>query len=53
MQPFDFAYLTDPAVLRQFSAVDYHFLGCGLLTIAVVLVFIGVAGKSAMFPLHI
>jgi NADH-quinone oxidoreductase subunit L len=53
VEPFDFAYLTNPAVLEQFSAIDYRFLGCGLLTVAVLLVFMGAAGKSAMFPLHI
>jgi NADH-quinone oxidoreductase subunit L len=52
-QPLDFAYLTNPEVLRQLSSIDYHFLGFGLLTVAVVLVFMGAAGKSAMFPLHI
>ena len=45
-QPFDFAFLTNPEVLIQLSAQ-------GTLGIALVLIFMGAAGKSAMFPLHI
>ena len=52
-QPLDFAYLTHPAVLSRLSGFDYHLLGVGVLTVAVLLVFMGGAGKSAMFPLHI
>jgi NADH-quinone oxidoreductase subunit L len=52
-QPFDFAYLTSPAFLERFQAMTPHFLGMSLITLAMVLVFMGAAGKSAMFPLHI
>ncbi len=48
VEPFDFLYLSSPAVLSKFST-----LGIGLLTGALVLVYMGAAGKSAMFPLHI
>jgi NADH-quinone oxidoreductase subunit L len=52
-QPFDFAYLTSSAFLGHFQAVAPHFLGLSMVTLAMILVFMGAAGKSAMFPLHI
>ena len=52
-QPVDFLYLNHPAFLAQFAGLDVAFLGMNLLTLAMVLVFMGAAGKSAMFPLHI
>lgn len=52
-QPFDFLYLTSPALLAKMQAAGPSFLGISLLTLAMVLVFMGAAGKSAMFPLHI
>ena len=53
LQPFDFLYLNNPAVLDKFLAPGTTFLGVSLLTLAMVLVYCGAAGKSAMFPLHI
>ena len=53
LQPFDFLYLTHPAFLEHFKSLDTHVLGMGLLTLSMLLVFAGAAGKSAMFPLHI
>jgi NADH-quinone oxidoreductase subunit L len=50
---FDFAALTDvngPAIAQPATAV---FMGLSVTTWAMVLIFIGGAGKSAMFPLHI
>ncbi|HMX03387.1 MAG TPA: NADH-quinone oxidoreductase subunit L [Chitinophagales bacterium] len=44
------ANLTSPEFLKGYSAT---FLGFSVVTWALVLIFIGGAGKSAMFPLHI
>ncbi|MFQ5606922.1 MAG: NADH-quinone oxidoreductase subunit L [Candidatus Zixiibacteriota bacterium] len=46
LQAFDFQFLTNPAVSAELA-------NHGVLTAAMVLIFIGAAGKSAMFPLHI
>ncbi len=43
---FDFSYLTS-------SGVSIMMNNLGLLTPAMILIFIGAAGKSALFPLHI
>ena len=53
VQPFDFMYLTHPAFLTNFSSLGVTFCGMTLITIAMMLVYMGAAGKSAMFPLHI
>jgi len=53
LQPFDFLYLTNPQVLAHLSSMKFGFCDASLLTISMVLVFMGAAGKSAMFPLHI
>ena len=53
VQPFDFAYLTDPAFLRKMAAFPTVFFGMHMLTLSMMLVYMGAAGKSAMFPLHI
>ncbi|MCC6795709.1 MAG: NADH-quinone oxidoreductase subunit L [Candidatus Hydrogenedentes bacterium] len=53
VQPVDFAYLNHPAFLEQFAGLGATFIGINLLTLAMVLVYMGAAGKSAMFPLHI
>ncbi|MBL0054745.1 MAG: NADH-quinone oxidoreductase subunit L [Chitinophagaceae bacterium] len=45
--------LTNPESLELKAAVTASFLGISALTWGLVLVFIGGAGKSAMFPLHI
>ncbi len=52
VQPFDFLYLTHPDFLAS-PALAASFMGMSILTTAMVLVFMGAAGKSAMFPLHI
>lgn len=52
-QTFDFGMLTsgDNAIFQQ--AISVQFLGTSALVWAMALIFIGGAGKSAMFPLHI
>ena len=46
VQAFDFLFLNHPATLSALA-------DRGILTAACILIFIGAAGKSAMFPLHI
>jgi len=53
LQPLDFLYLTSNEFLAKFGALAAASLGVTLLTVAMVLVFMGAAGKSAMFPLHV
>ncbi len=53
VEPLDFAYLTSSAFLDGFKLLPSIFAGVSLLTLSVLLLFIGAAGKSAMFPLHI
>ncbi len=48
---FDFEILTKPEGLNFSTAAS--FLGLSTITWALLLIFIGGAGKSAMFPLHI
>lgn len=55
---FDFMSLNDPTALQDLtSPIMQHagitFMGFSVITTALVLIFIGGAGKSAMFPLHI
>ena len=50
---FDFQTLVDPHGPAISSAGGAAFMGLSLLTWALILIFIGGAGKSAMFPLHI
>lgn len=50
---FDFATLNSPDGAAIASAASATFLGGSVLTWALVLIFMGGAGKSAMFPLHI
>ena len=50
---FDFAKLTEPGTAIFGSAASMSFLGISAMTWAMTLIFIGGAGKSAMFPLHI
>ncbi len=45
--------LTDPQTSQYIQITSASFLGVSALTWALTLVFIGGAGKSAMFPLHI
>lgn len=51
---FDFAALTDSGANLVFTSMgSLTFLGMSGVTTALILIFIGGAGKSAMFPLHI
>ncbi len=50
---FDFALLTEPQSSIFASAAGSSFLGISALSWAMALIFMGGAGKSAMFPLHI
>jgi NADH-quinone oxidoreductase subunit L len=50
---FDFQTLTQPDTAIFNSAASMSFMGVSALTWAMTLIFIGGAGKSAMFPLHI
>ncbi len=50
---FDFAALTNPDGSGIAEAASATFMGASVLTWALVLIFMGGAGKSAMFPLHI
>ena len=45
--------LSSPAAIEAQTAVAASFMGMSALTWGVLLVFMGCAGKSAMFPLHI
>lgn len=47
------ANLTSPQTNEYKNAIAASFLGISALTWGLILVFIGAAGKSAMFPLHI
>jgi NADH-quinone oxidoreductase subunit L len=53
VQAFDFHYVTHPEVLGRLALLGSGIGGLSILTVAMVLVFMGAAGKSAMFPLHI
>lgn len=50
---FDFGILTDPTSSPIASHVGTTFLGLSVVSWALLLIFMGGAGKSAMFPLHI
>lgn len=50
---FDFQTLTQPNTTIFNNAASLSFMGVSALTWAMTLIFIGGAGKSAMFPLHI
>jgi NADH-quinone oxidoreductase subunit L len=50
---FDFVSLTDPNGSLITNPITVTFMGASVITWALVLIFIGGAGKSAMFPLHI
>lgn len=50
---FDFLTLTSNPSLAIESAGGATFLGCSVMAWALALIFMGGAGKSAMFPLHI
>lgn len=50
---FDFITLTDPQGALITQGTGLTFMGLSALTWALALIFMGGAGKSAMFPLHI
>jgi NADH-quinone oxidoreductase subunit L len=50
---FDFTQLTQPATIDKLAGLKAPILGVSLLPLSAILVFMGAAGKSAMFPLHI
>ncbi|HLO57479.1 MAG TPA: NADH-quinone oxidoreductase subunit L [Bacteroidales bacterium] len=50
---FDFIELTDPQSPVFANLAGASFLGLSVITWAMLLIFMGGAGKSAMFPLHI
>lgn len=50
---FDFTELTNPSNPAILEATKKTFIGFPLITLAGLLVFMGGAGKSAMFPFHI
>lgn len=50
---FDFGVLTSPDGAIFANAASMSFMGMSAITWAMILIFIGGAGKSAMFPLHI
>lgn len=50
---YDFQVLTDPQASPILNWASVSFMGLSVLSWALLLVFIGGAGKSAMFPLHI
>ena len=50
---FDFAELTNPESPVFTGIASASFMGMSVITWAMLLIFMGGAGKSAMFPLHI
>ncbi len=50
---FDFISLTNPENFERFNLHGTTFLGLSIPALALILIFVGGAGKSAMFPLHI
>ncbi|NND14848.1 MAG: NADH-quinone oxidoreductase subunit L [Eudoraea sp.] len=50
---YDFEMLTDPEGSAILNWASTSFMGLSVLTLGLILIFIGGAGKSAMFPLHI
>ncbi|MCJ7466142.1 MAG: NADH-quinone oxidoreductase subunit L [Maribacter sp.] len=50
---YDFGVLNDPGGTAIMNWAATSFMGLSALTWALILIFIGGAGKSAMFPLHI
>ncbi len=50
---FDFSILTDTEGAAIVQGSSIAFMGLSVMTWALILIFIGGAGKSAMFPLHI
>ena len=52
-QTFDFITLTSNPTAAIETTQGATFMGCSVMTWALVLIFMGGAGKSAMFPLHI
>jgi len=49
----DFAHINSQETIEQLNGIKVPFIGMSLLPLAAILIFMGAAGKSAMFPLHI
>ncbi|MBT4792353.1 MAG: NADH-quinone oxidoreductase subunit L [Halobacteriovoraceae bacterium] len=49
----DFAVINSAEFISMFSEIDSGVFGLSILGLALILVYMGAAGKSAMFPLHI
>lgn len=49
----DFSVINSSEFTNHFSQIDSGFFGFSILGLALLLVYMGAAGKSAMFPLHI
>lgn len=50
---FDFGFINSSEFHSLFNSLNSGFFGVSELGFALILIFIGAAGKSAMFPLHI
>lgn len=50
-QAIDFLFINSSAVTQHFASLTW--MGTSILTLSLVLIYLGAAGKSAMFPLHI
>ncbi|MBU0690182.1 NADH-quinone oxidoreductase subunit L [bacterium] len=53
IQAIDFAFINHPATAHYILTTAGTVLGLSTLAVACILIFMGCAGKSAMFPLHI
>jgi hypothetical protein len=49
----DFTHINSQATIEHLNGIKVPFIGLSLLPLAAILIFMGAAGKSAMFPLHI
>jgi NADH-quinone oxidoreductase subunit L len=50
---FDFIYLSNSDTLARLAQATVPVIGISILPLSAVLIYMGAAGKSAMFPLHI
>ncbi|MFN8370343.1 MAG: NADH-quinone oxidoreductase subunit L [Bacteriovoracaceae bacterium] len=53
LQALDYYYLTNIAVAQKLHSIDSGIFNLSILSLSMLLIFMGAAGKSAMFPLHI
>lgn len=49
----DFTHINSQETIEQLNEIKVPFIEMSLLPLAAILIFMGAAGKSAMFPLHI